>query len=174
MSQSDPLQNTAKNRSALEEIAMMIPGFQGYLKAEHRREADRLQREYLCTRLDESRQKITQAVATWTDDNRFDNLVLGSKVGDILQRTTAKVRNADQGYSGFFATTHVDEVALATLYEVDKHMLSYVKDIEKACTDLDPDADDASNKASLKAIRSKTEELEVAFSRRKDAITGVA
>jgi hypothetical protein len=30
----DTLQKAAGNRGALEQIAMMIPGFQGYLKAE--------------------------------------------------------------------------------------------------------------------------------------------
>lgn len=169
----DTLQKAAGNRGALEQIAMMIPGFQGYLKAEHRREADQLQREYLCRRLDDAREKVREAVAEWTDDNRFDNLEMGAKVQDILLRVTSQVRNADQGYSGFFDTVQIDDAALETLYETDKAMLGFVTEIEKSCTALDAGADDGECKAALKAVRSATKELESAFARRKDTIKGV-
>ena len=169
----DTLQKAAGNRGALEQIAMMIPGFQGYLKAEHRREADQLQREYLCRRLDDAREKVREAVEEWTDDNRFDNLELGTKVQDILQRVTSQVKNADQGYSGFFDTVQIGDAELEMLYETDKAMLGYVQEIEKTCTALDPEADDGDCKKALKAVRNATKELESAFAKREDTIKGV-
>ena len=109
----DTLQKAAGNRSSLEQIALMIPGFQGYMKAEHRREADQLQRTYLCRRLDEAREQVREAVEAWTDENRFDNLELGAKVQDVLLRVTSQVKNADQGYSGFFMTSSRSRMSMS-------------------------------------------------------------
>jgi hypothetical protein len=174
MSDGDAFQKAAGNRGALEELAMMIPGFQGYLKAEHRREADRLHRNYLCKRIDQARAKVREAVEEWTDDNRFANLELGDKTQNVLQKVTSQVQNADQGYSGAFDTVQIDDAALEALYEIDKNMVSYVKEIEAKCEALDTEAEDKDCKKALKAIIKAAGELELAFSKRKDMITGVA
>lgn len=174
MSEGDAFQRAAGNRGALEELAMMIPGFQGYLKAEHRREADRLHRDYMCELIDKARRQVLQVVEDWTDDNRFANLELGDKTQNVLQRVTSKLRNADQGYSGFFDTVQIDDAALETLYEIDKNLISFVKEIETKCQALDSEAEDKDSKTALKAVIKAAEELETAFSRRKDMITGVA
>jgi len=170
----DTFQKAAQSRGALEELAMTIPGFQGYLKAEHRREADRLHRDYLCRRIDEARKLVSDAVTEWTDDTRFANLELGGKTQDVLQRVASKVRNADAGYSGFFDTVQIDDAALETLYEIDKNLVGYVQQIESTCGALDADAEDKDCKTALKAIVKAAEELELAFAKRKDMITGVA
>lgn len=174
MVETDTLKQAAGSRGTLEELALMIPGFQGYLKAEHRREADRLHRDFLCRRLDDARGKVRMAVEEWTDETRFANLELGGATQDLLQRVTSKVKNADQGYSGFFGTVQIDDAALETLYEIDKHLVGYVQEIERACGALDPSADDRQCKAALKTIRKASEELEDAFAKRGDMITGVA
>jgi hypothetical protein len=116
---------------------------------------------------------VREAVEEWTDENRFDNLELGNKVQDILQRVTSQVKNADQGYSGFFDTVQIGEAELEMLYETDKAMLGYVQEIEKTCTALDPSADDGECKKALKAVRTATKELESAFAKREDTIKGV-
>lgn len=173
MSPEDTPPQASRPQGALHDIARMIPGFQGYLKAEDRREADRLQREYLCHRLDAARAETTRLVAAWTDACRFGNVALGGKVGDVLQRVTGKVRHADQAYAGFFASGEVDDVRLAVLYEVDRHMLSYVKQIERACAALDPDVADGEGKQALETVKKAAEELEAAFARRKRTISEV-
>ena len=51
----DPILDKARaGQNALEQIANAIPGFQGYREKELRRDADRLQREYLASRLEEA------------------------------------------------------------------------------------------------------------------------
>ncbi len=170
----DPYRKAASNRSAFEEILSVIPGFQGYLKKEHRRSADRLQRDYLVRLLDQARERVRAAQETWTDGNRFAHLEQGEKAQNELQRVASRVKNADLGESGFFATVKIGERELATLYEVDRQLLDQVDAIGKACEALDPEGEDAAIKKQLKEIQKATGELDQAFSRRKDMITGVA
>lgn len=174
MTTGDTFQNAARSRSALEELSAMIPGFQGYLKAEHRREADRLQRDFLARRIDEAREPVRAAAADWTDENRLSNLERATDTQDRLQRVASLVRNADAGYSGFFDTVQIDDAALETLYEIDKTMVSYVQELEGAAAALDPAGEDADCKKALRSIAKAAEDLEAAFAKRKDMIKGVS
>ena len=50
----DPLLDKARaGQNALERLMNSVPGFKGYRERDLRRDADRLQREHLASRLDE-------------------------------------------------------------------------------------------------------------------------
>lgn len=174
MSDPDPLKKAAANVGALGELAAMVPGFQGYMKAEIRRDADRIQREHLCSQLDEARGPLVAAQREWVDANRFANLELGEKVQNEVQRVTSRVKNADAGYSGFFAADQIGPAELEMLYEIDRNLLGYVEAIQAAARAVDPEADDGAARAALKAVLEAVKDLDDAFSKRKDMITGVA
>lgn len=169
----DAYQKAAGNRGAFEEILSAIPGFQGYLKQEHRREADRLHREHLAKLLDQAREKVREAVEEWTDENRFANLERGDKTQNQLQKIASTIKNADAGYSGFFDTVQIGDKELEMLYEIDRRMLGLVEDVRAACDALDAGAEDGDGKKQLKAIEKAVDVLEETFSKRKDTISGV-
>lgn len=170
----DPYAKAAKGRGALEQLGLSIPGFQGYLKREHRREADRLQRDHLAKGILRARDKVMEIVGELTDENKFANLELADKVQNLLQTIASKVKNADQGYSGWFDTVQIGEAELELLYEIDKSMVGYVDEIAKAVDGLDAAAEDKDTKTKLKAVEKAVKDLDTAFSKRKDKITGVA
>jgi hypothetical protein len=136
------LDKARAGQNALERLMNAIPGFKGYREKELRRDADRLQREYLAARLDDNKKALNQLAA---DATRRGGLAPGSREGggldvinDIetarkrLDKLVNRVRYADRGYSGFFDPVKVDEGQLDRVYLFDLGLIDGVEAIQAA------------------------------------------
>ena len=99
LSEEDLIDKSAKNLSALQQLGMMIPGYRGYLKSEHRKEADKVQRDFLCKKLNTVRNLTEESLLEWTEEGRFSLLSQGQKLLDVFQKVESQIGNADRGLS---------------------------------------------------------------------------
>jgi len=145
----DPILDKARaGQNALERLANAIPGFRGYRERELRRDADRLQREHLASRLDENKKVLNEIASAATRGGSLDVINDVETTRKRLDKAVNRVRYADRGYSGFFDAVKVGEAELARVYEFDLSLIENVELIKAA-------AEEAASSADLKATLAK-------------------
>src|SRR5712691_8848151 len=167
----DPILDKARaGQNALEQIANAIPGFQGYREKELRRDADRLQREYLASRLEESKKGLDGFAAAASRAGALYAINDIETARKRLDKVVARVRYADRGYAGFFATIKVDEAALDRVYRYDLSLLQGVDDARKAASGAAAASDPA---GSVRDMIARLDALDAALSERETILSGI-
>jgi len=165
----DPILDKARaGQNALEQLVNAIPGFQGYREKELRRDADRLQREYLASRLEESKKGLDGLAATASRAGTLDAINDIETARKRLDKVVARIRYADRGYAGFFATIKVDESALDRVYRYDLGLLQGVEDARGAL------AAGATNPTqAVKEMIGRLDTLDAALAERESILNGI-
>lgn len=129
----DPILDKARAaQNQIEQIANAIPGFKGYREKELRRDADRLQREHLASRLDECKKTLNEQAAAVTRSGGLDAINEIETARKRLDKVANRIRYADRGYAGFFDAIKVDEAMLARVYEFDLALLQGIDALRAA------------------------------------------
>jgi hypothetical protein len=126
------LDKARAGQNALERLMNAIPGFKGYREKELRRDADRLQREYLAARLDDNKKTLNQLANDATRGGSLDVINDIETARKRLDKLVNRVRYADRGYSGFFDPVKVDEGQLERVYLFDLGLIDGVEAIQAA------------------------------------------
>jgi hypothetical protein len=106
-----------------ENILHKIPGFKGYYEREFRRDADRLQREFIVKQLQEVNKNLNLIIQSVSRQKNLELLTEYDLFAKSLQKTISEIRYADQGYSGFFDLIKIKEAELDSLYKLDGEMV---------------------------------------------------
>jgi hypothetical protein len=123
----DPILDKARSgQNVLEKLANAIPGFSGYREKELRRDADRIQREYLASRLDGGKKALDAASNAASRTGALEAINDIETARKRLDKVANRIRYADRGYAGFFAAVKVDEALLARVYQFDLDLLGGV------------------------------------------------
>jgi hypothetical protein len=128
----DILNKARAGQNALEGIVNAVPGFKGYREKELRRDADKLQREYLANALEECKKTLNDHASEATRSGRLDALNEIETARKRLDKVVARIRYADRGYAGFFDTIKVDDAVLQRIYEFDLSLLADVDAVRQA------------------------------------------
>jgi hypothetical protein len=126
------LDNARSGQNALEQLANQIPGFKGYRDKELRRDADRIHREQLASRLEECKRSLNEVANAATRSGGLDAINEVETARKRLDKVINRIRYADRGYAGFFATVKIDEAALARVYEFDLALVQGVDGVRAA------------------------------------------
>jgi hypothetical protein len=167
---ADLRERVGEDRGLIKQIQLAIPGFRGYRKREDLRIADSLLRIQLADRLrddvgkpiDQTRELAARAL----------ELPVMNDIGTLVQALKtleAKIRHAEQGYSGISPNYRIDEDKLHTLYEYDLSMIEYVNDLGDTAQRILSEAEMGDFKAVSPACReakSKVIEFNNAFKNR--------
>jgi hypothetical protein len=161
----------------LGKIASKIPGFSGYIEKSRRREADQILRETIAARLEEVRIQLAGVHQTLSRDiiKAIDHAEPLGHADTRLMGLIGKVRDAPQGYAGFFDAVKVKEDDLARVYAFDEAMLAHsdqigadVSAVEKA---VDMDSDIA---GSIRILDTNLREANTTFNSRQEILSGVS
>jgi hypothetical protein len=125
----DILEKARSAQNVLEQLVAKVPGFAGYQEKDLRRDADRLQREHLATRLEENKRVLNDLALGATRAGALDVINDIETARKRLDKLVARIRFADRGYAGFFDAIKVEEAALARAYEFDLDLLGAVDEI---------------------------------------------
>jgi hypothetical protein len=129
----DNVLNKARaGQNALEQLVNAIPGFSGYREKELRRDADRIQREHLATRLEEGKKALDGAAAAASRVGALEAINDIETARKRLDKVAARIRYADRGYAGFFDAIKVKEDLLERVYQFDLDLLSGVNGVRAA------------------------------------------
>lgn len=163
--------------SALGNLVAKIPGFDGYIERSRRREADQILRDTIASRLDASRMELSGVHQELSRDivRAMDYAEPLGRADTRLMGLIGKVRDAPQGYAGFFDAVKIKEEDLARIYAFDESMLAYsdqidadVDMVQKAVSD-EGDLDQA-----IRSLDSTLKEANATFDSRQEILTGVS
>jgi hypothetical protein len=124
--------------SGLGDLLSKIPGLDGYMERSRRREADQLLRETISARLEETRLLLSSVHQEIARDilRAMDHAESLGRTDNNLMGLIGKIRDAPQGYAGFFDAIKVKEDDLARLYAFDESMLQHVDEISAGTSAL--------------------------------------
>ena len=154
-------QKAREDRNWLQEVMRNVPGFQGYLEREERRETDRLLRRHLARKIQRLRGRLDPVMAELTDTGGFAGMGQAAeldRLNAVLQKLRSEVEHASYGYSGFFDAVKVHEAELDRLYRFDVALLERVDELEGAVQRIvdsrdNPEALKSATDAALRLAR---------------------
>ncbi len=152
------------DEGALEKLLKGIPGFEGYLKQENRRAADKLLRDHLCAELDATVAGLERIAGGWSRAGEIDLLDDLDRIAGRLRRAADKLRYADYGYTGFFDAVKIGEDDLQRFYEYDLSLRGFIGEVNDAAEALahadDREAGLAALDEAIEALADMVEERE--------------
>jgi hypothetical protein len=121
-----------KDRGGFSKLLSHIPGFKGYMEKETRRDADKLIRNTLATKLEQQLGRVTMLQSDLIDGGGLDFVddVEGASVK--LRTFIDRVKTAPRGYAGLFDPVHVREDQLEQLYNFDAGLFGEVDRVASA------------------------------------------
>jgi hypothetical protein len=176
LSKKTPLQRIGEDERLLEKIMLAVPGFRGYKAKEQRREADKIIREFLYSRLQEARNMLQDIYETVAGGKALVALDPIDRLTAIFDRVSEKVHHASYGYAGFFDATKIEEDDLDRMISFDTQLVESAKGLAQRVQVFKDDVQ-AGKFDNLEAyeseLRKTVEGFETTFDQRKDVIEGV-
>jgi len=167
----DPLLDKARAaQNALERLMNSVPGFKGYRERDLRREADRLQREHLASRLEETKKALNQVASAVSRSGDLDAINDVETARKRIDRVANRIRYAERGYSGFFDAIKVDEPVLARVYQFDMGLIEDVDGVRGAATAALPPAE---AKAAVQEMIGRIDALDSRLTERENVLRGI-
>lgn len=162
------------DRGLLKKIQLRVPGYAGYRRREDIRAADNILRIRIHEAMKALRTELEGVREAAAPSPKISLSALGNVMFE-LQGTEARVRHADQGYSGFSPAIRIEEDELDRLYEYDYAMIEGLDRAAEGVSALRASAGAADKAAFDKAVnqlRADLKAFDTAFKKRIEAITG--
>ena len=173
---SDLFNKIQGESSGLSNLLEKIPGLDGYMERSRRRQADQLLRETIATRLEGSRLQLGSITEELSRDIilAIDHAEPLGRVDTRLMGLIGKIKDAPQGYAGFFDAVKVKEDDLARIYAFDETMLGHADDIEASTAVLEAAVLDSGDiSGAIRELGSQIKEASTAFDGRDEVIKGI-
>jgi hypothetical protein len=130
------VEQAKQNMNFLERLLKGLPGINGYIDRELRRDADKRLRDLIANQLDEQKRALFELQKkllnsggiAWLDD--VDGTI------QKLQLLIDRVRTASYGYAGLFDAIHIRETQLNALNRFDVALAARVVAVENAVKGL--------------------------------------
>jgi len=153
-------------------ILSYIPGFQGYIERQSRRDADKLLRDTVADRFEQQWGRISSLQRDFINSGDIayvDDL----EAAAIKLRTFAdRIRRATRGYSGLFDAVKINEEELTRIYEYDATMLGLADEVGRAVDNVEASVGSDGLPAALRNLKNVTQQCIDVFDRREEAILG--
>jgi len=176
LSKKTPLQKIGEDEQLLEKIMLAVPGFRGYKAKEQRREADKIVRDFVYSRLQEARNMLQDIYQTVAESNASEALHSIDRLTAIFDRVSEKVHHASYGYAGFFDATKIDEDDLDRMIGFDNELVDGAKGLSQRVQAFKDEVQTGkfdNLEAYESELRKTVEGFETVLDQRKDAIEGV-
>ncbi|HJJ31557.1 MAG TPA: hypothetical protein O0X97_04845 [Methanocorpusculum sp.] len=174
---TDLRERVEDDRGLIKKIQLIIPGYRGYRQREDARIADSLLRTQIA---DAVKEHIMQPLELCREEaSRALELDIMNNIAAVITKAKtaeAKVRHAEQGYSGISAGVRIEQEELNTLYELDLSLLTAVQSLgtaAKAAADSAAAGDFAGVSAKLSALKSDLQEFISILDKRINTAAGI-
>lgn len=171
----DMFQKIEDESTWLGRLARKLPGFGGYMERSRRREADQILRDTIANRLEQTRLTLSNVHQDLSSDIALaiDYAEPLGRADSRLMGLIGKIKDAPQGYSGFFDAVKVKEDDLARLYQFDASMLDYSEVISANVTALQAAvAGDGDVGSQIRQLDASIQDANNAFNARQEILSG--
>lgn len=114
-----------------DKIGNLIPGYQGYVIRDEKRNTDKKFRDELVSRLNQSEEYLIRYQRELVSSNDVTNLTLWEQSRKALNTISTKIKYTTYGESSFFSEKQLKEDELDAIYNIDLELAEKVSLIEK-------------------------------------------
>jgi len=161
--------------SFFHKVAGIIPGFNGYMDRERRRDADKILRTYLAHQYSAQRDRLTRAQQSLLRAGQLNGLSEVERLAGVLQRFIDRLSTATYGYSGLFDPVKIEAQDLDQLYAFDMALTSGVDEVSSAIGAIESSMTAESARtdvpAALSQLSSVLDDLNLRLNQRSDLLT---
>ena len=166
--------NVVGDMDVFKKIASKIPGFQGYIERQTRRDADKLVRETLFNRFRELEGSASALQRDCISSGDIENVGKIEATAIKLRTFADRVRTARRGYAGLFDAVKVNADDLTRLYDYDASMLDLVDQMKAAIDNAQASIGTDGMPAALRNMESIARQSVETFDRREEILTGAS
>lgn len=171
---ADLFQKITDSRNLIEKIGAAIPGFKGYVDRNSRRDADKLLRETVATRLEQQWSRISGLQRDLINQGSIE-LVDDLESAAVKMRTLVdRVRTASYGYAGFFDAIKVNEAELVKLYQFDAALVDRATQMTAAVDNVAASMGSDGLPAAIRNVAALAQDALDAFQGRNELILGAS
>ena len=163
-----------KPDSIFHKIAGIIPGFNGYMERERRRDADKLLRTYLASQYSNERARLTRVQQGMVRGRNLDYIAEVDRIAGVLQRFIDRLTTATYGYTGLFDPVKIEEQDLDMLYAFDMSLTAGVDQVSSAIGALESavaGTEKDAVSAAIAKLSNVADELNLRLNQRQDFIS---
>ena len=170
---NDMYQNVSGQMDVFKKLASYIPGFNGYVERQNRRDADKLVRATVARRFDELVKRASALQTDMVGAGKLDSVGEMEKAVTQLRTFMDKISTAARGYSGLFDAVKINEKELEQLYTFDLAFFDLGDQIGHGLDNVEASmGDDAALPAAIRNIITLGRQAVDTFNRRSEAFTG--
>lgn len=167
---ADLFQRITGSRNVLEKIVNVIPGFKGYMDRNARRDADKLLREAVASKLEQQWLRISELQRQLISQGGIDTVDDLEAAAIKLRTLIDRVRTASYGFAGFFDAVKVREPELEKLYQFDETLLDRAVQMAAAVDNVAASIGSDGLPASIRNVAALAQEGLDAFNSRSEVI----
>jgi hypothetical protein len=167
-------QNVSDQMDPLTKLVSLVPGFNGYVKRENRRAADKLIREAVANRYEELWKRLSNLQSELVSAGKLEYVDDIEKAAIQLRTFIDKIRTAARGYAGVFDAVKINEKKLEQLYNFDLAFFDVASEIGRGVDHVEASAgDEEALPAAIRNITALARQTVETYNRRLETITGV-
>jgi len=170
---TDMYQNVSNRMDPLTKLISLVPGFNGYVKRENRRAADKLVRDAVANRFEEIWKRLSNVQSDLVAAGKLEFVDDLEKAGIQLRTFVDKIRTAPRGYAGVFDAVKINEKELEQLYTFDLAFFDLATEVGRGLDNVEASTgDEAALPAAIRNITSLARQAVETYNRRAEAVTG--
>ncbi len=170
---SDFFEKVKTQVDPFKKLVGFIPGFNGYVERQNRRDADKLLRDTVARRFEEQWKRASNLQVDMVSNGQITFVNDMEKVAIQLRTFIDKISTAPRGYSGMFDAVKINEKELEAIYQFDAAFFDLAEQIARALDNVESSLGDESalpaairNAASLARLATET------YNKRSEAVVG--
>jgi hypothetical protein len=156
----------------LHKIASIIPGYNGYVDRDKRRDADKLLRTELAKRYTAQRDRLNRVQQNMARSRQYTHIGEVDRIVGVFQRFIDRLNTATYGYTGLFDPVKVEASDLDQIYAFDMALAGGVDQVSSAIDSVDSASGDGQELPSaLSRLADTVDELNNRLNQRSDYLT---
>lgn len=149
-----------------------IPGFNGYIERQNRRDADKLLRDTVARRFDEQWKRVSQLQNDMVSNGQISYVDDMEKAAINLRTFIDKISTAPRGYSGLFDAVKINEKELEKIYQFDAAFFELADQVKGAVDNVEASlGDEAALPAAIRNVISLARLAVETYNKRSEVMT---
>lgn len=170
---NDFFEKVTSQQDPLKKLLSYIPGFNGYVERQNRRDADKLVRDTVALRFEEQWKRVSSLQSDLVSNGMIALVDDMEKAAIQLRTFIDKIKTAPRGYSGLFDAVKINEKELLALYQFDLAFFDLADQIKNAVDNVEATLNDETGlPAAIRNLTSLGRLAVETYNRRSEAFTG--
>lgn len=167
---TDPMGKVTEEKDWIDKIQNFLANYIGYFDKERRRDADKMLRETVSSRLGEQWDRISSIQQDLVSQGQLEFVDDLERPAVKLRGLVDRIQGASYGYAGFFDAVRIQSEELNKIYQFDYDLLQQVELIKTAIDGTEAAVSEGAPAEAIKALTDTVQSAIELYNRRDEVI----